>query len=275
MTWKSRIDKDPPPQFFADVVAYLHRAYPEAAVSRDRMEQLKPFLITEWRNGQSAHDAAKATCACDGREIVPSPATSVYLGKRQVRPPQGATRGMVFGLNDLREPANLAKLRVGIAMAQRNAEHEESKVAQADAKLQTARSDGARLRLRSQIDRSAAAAREYRAEERKLREQLAAALEWAGWSLPEESVTPNLPPKTRTPRPMKLPASVPQKAAPTTNGKSAGKKRCKDCSDKEPAKGTAVLPSVSPPSVDATAGMDLEALVNEFAAASLKDRKRA
>lgn len=275
MTWKSRIDRDPPPQFFADVVAYLYRAYPQATVSRARMEQLKPFLIAEWRSGQSAHDAAKATCACDGREIVPSPATSVYLGKRQVRPPQGATRGMVFGLDDLREPANLAKLRVGIAMAQRNAEYEESKVAQADAKLQSARSDGARLRLRSQIDRAAAAAREYRAEERTLREQLASVLGGAGFALPEPWVTPRLPPKARAPRTAKTTAAPSPQATAPTNGKSVGKKRCKDCADKDPAKGTPVLPPADSAGTEVAAGLDLEALVNEFAAATAKDRKRA
>src|SRR5262245_29110515 len=117
MVWKSREDKEPPPQYFADVVAYLHRAYPGALLSRVRMEELKPFLLAEWRSGQTAHDAAKATCACDGREIVPSPATGVLLPKRAVRPPLGATRGSVYGLEELREPSRLAKLRVGVAMA--------------------------------------------------------------------------------------------------------------------------------------------------------------
>ena len=43
MTWKSRIDRDPLPQFFADVVAYLYRAYPQATVSRRAWNELKPF----------------------------------------------------------------------------------------------------------------------------------------------------------------------------------------------------------------------------------------
>jgi hypothetical protein len=276
MTWKSRLDKDPPPQFFADVVAYLHRSYPQAALSRGRMEELKPFLITEWRNGQSAHDAAKATCACDGREIVPSPASSVYLGKKQVRPPQGAMRGSVFGLDELREPTKLAKLRVDIAMAQRKAEYEESKVQQAEAKLLGARSDGAKLRLRSQIDRSAAAARDFRSEERSLRDQLTAALEWAGWSLPEGSVAETVATKVRTSRTQKPIAPPPRKSEPAmSTQKPAGKKRCKECSEQEPVKGTSALPPPDGTTVDASKDLDMEALVNEFAAASLKDRKRA
>ena len=131
-----------------------------------------------------------------------------------------STDRIAYVCNDLREPANLAKLRVGIAMAQRNAEYEESKVAQADAKLQTARSDGARLRLRSQIDRAAAAAREYRAEERALREQLASVLGGTGFALPEPSVTPRLPPKARAPRTAKTTAAPSPQATAPTNGKS-------------------------------------------------------
>ena len=272
MTWKSRLDKDPPPQFFADVVAYLQRSYPQAALSRGRMEELKPFLITEWRNGQSAHDAAKATCACDGREIVPSPASSVYLAKRQVRPPQGATRGSVFGIDELREPSRLAKLRVDIAMAQRKAEYEESKVQQAEAKLLGARSDGAKLRLRSQIDRSAAAVLQLRTEERSLREQLAAALERAGWSLPEEAAVETVAPKVRTRRTPKATAQ-PRKREPAMSTQK--KKPCRQCLEPEPVKATSALPPPSAARVDAAADLDMEALVNEFAAASIKDRKRA
>ena len=124
MTWKSRIDKEPPAQFWADVLAYLYRSYPGALLPRERMEELKPFFVNEWRNGQTAHDAAKATCSCDGREIVPSPATQVLLAKGAVRPPKGAVRGRVFGIDELREPSRLAKVRVSLALAQRKAEHE-------------------------------------------------------------------------------------------------------------------------------------------------------
>lgn len=121
--WKSRADKEPPAAFFAEVVAYLDRSYPRAALDRDVMESLKPFLAREWRSGQSAHDAAKATCACDGLSIVPSPATAIELGRRAVRPPKGATRGSVFGLADVREPAALARARVDVEVARRHAEH--------------------------------------------------------------------------------------------------------------------------------------------------------
>lgn len=121
--WNSRADKEPPAAFFAEVVAYLDRSYPRAALDRDVMETLKPFLAREWRSGQSAHDAAKATCACDGLSIVPSPATAIELGRRAVRPPKGAARGSVFGLEDVREPATLVKARVDVEVARRHAEH--------------------------------------------------------------------------------------------------------------------------------------------------------
>jgi len=274
MTWKSREDKEPPPQFFADVVAYLHRSYPNAMLSRALMQELRPFLIAEWRSGQTAHDAAKATCACDGREIVPSPATSVFIPKKSVRPPQGATRGMVYGLDELREPSRLAKLRVGVAMAQRKAEHEESKFAQAEVKLQTARSDGARLRLRSQMDRLLTAAQQHRAEERQLREKLQAELARVGWSLPENAVTA---PKETKPRRLRTTLSgsvVPTKALPNKALKEHGKKRCRDCADKSTAVAPASLPPPGGGSVKSMAEFDVEALVNEFAAASAQDRRR-
>ena len=131
--WKSRIDKEPSPQFFADVVAYLSRAYPQAQLTRQRMTEMKPFLLAEWRNGQSAQDAAKATCACDGVNIVRSPATYIALEKRSVLPPKGAVRGDVFGVEDLREPRQKAKLLFQVALAAERA-RQESEPRQIDAR---------------------------------------------------------------------------------------------------------------------------------------------
>lgn len=264
MAWKSREHKEPPPQFFADVVAYLHRAYPNASLSRIRLEELKPFLIAEWRQGQNAHDAAKATCACDGREILPSPATGVFLPKHAVRPPPGALRGTVYGLDELREPSRLAKLRVGVALAERKAEYEEGKAAQVEAKRQTARSDGAKLRLQSQLDRAREAALAHRAEEKRLREQLQAALAQAGWTRPERDTPPRTPHRS----PVRKPRAVDPKWASPSPAKPAqgDKKGCRGCAEKQEA-----IPMPAEVLTDEAA----EQLVNQFAAAAVLDKKRA
>lgn len=118
MAWKSREGKLPPTQFFADVLGQLLGAYPEATLDREVMLGLRDFMINEWRNGQNGRDAAAATCSCDGHQVVPSPAASVFLAKHAVLPPAQAKRGTPdsppepFGEEDLREPASLTRLRV-------------------------------------------------------------------------------------------------------------------------------------------------------------------
>lgn len=136
MAWKSREDKAPPPQFFADVIGYLHHAFPGAALSREVLEALAPHLVREWRNGQSARNAAKATCACDGRTITISPAAQVTLGRRAVLPPAQATRGTLFGIDALRERREVGKLRVQAAVELRHAEYEAGKITRLQADQQ-------------------------------------------------------------------------------------------------------------------------------------------
>ncbi len=124
--WESRKDKIPGPQFYADVIAHLVRAYPHAAIDREVILGLRDFFVNEWRKGQSGRDAASATCSCDGKQIVPSPAAALFLAKRSALPPKGARRGTpdspppVFGLEDLREPAFLTRMRRELRDAERS-----------------------------------------------------------------------------------------------------------------------------------------------------------
>lgn len=117
MAWKSREGKLPPAQFYADVLGQLISAYPQATLDREVMLGLRDFFVNEWRNGQNGRDAAAATCSCDGQQVVPSPAASVFLAKRAVLPPKQAKRGTPdsppepFGEAELREPASMARLR--------------------------------------------------------------------------------------------------------------------------------------------------------------------
>ena len=100
---------------------------------------------------------------------------------------------------------------------------------------------------------------------------LAAALERAGWSLSKEAAVQTVATKVRTPRTPKATAQ-PRKREPAMSTQK--KKPCRQCLEPEPVKAASALPPPSAARVDAAADLDMEALVNEFAAASIKDRKR-
>lgn len=140
--WKSREGVDPPPQFFADAIAYLRRAYPGASLGREVILQLRPHLVGQWRIGQSGPKAAAATCSCDGTRITPSPASQVDLPRLVARPPKGASRSDIFGVDDLREVGRLPKLRMQAAVAARQVEHYQAARAELAMKLMAATENG-------------------------------------------------------------------------------------------------------------------------------------
>ena len=109
--WKSRIDKLPPAQYFADLIQHLRNLYPGAIIDEALVRTMREIWIAEWRAGQSAQDTAKATCSCDGKAIVPSAGAGRELGKRLARPPKGAKRGDVIAPESLREVTPLAMAR--------------------------------------------------------------------------------------------------------------------------------------------------------------------
>ena len=118
--------------------AQLAKAYPKARITRGKVEDLCPCLIAEWKNDQSAHGAAKATCSCDGVRIVRSPATQVVVPKRAARPPLRSVRGQALGLEDLRGSVVVERLRRDI---ERRANRQRSALALAEeAKVAMARS---------------------------------------------------------------------------------------------------------------------------------------
>ena len=109
--WKSRADKLPPAQFFADLIAHLRNLYPGASLDEKLARAMRDIWVAEWRAGQSAQDTAKATCSCDGTTIVPSAGAGRDLGKRLARPPKGVKRGDFVAPEDLREATPLAAAR--------------------------------------------------------------------------------------------------------------------------------------------------------------------
>jgi hypothetical protein len=109
--WKSRADKLPPAQFFADLIVHLRNLYPGARLDEKLARAMRDIWVAEWRAGQSAQDTAKATCSCDGTTIVPSAGAGRDLGKRLARPPKGAKRGDFVAPDELREVTPLAAAR--------------------------------------------------------------------------------------------------------------------------------------------------------------------
>lgn len=151
MPWKSRIGKEPPATFYAQAAAYAARAHDGIAVTREVMQTLKPFLAEAWREGNNAKKAVEATCACDGKTIVPSPAVSVRLVKGEVRPPQGAQRGEVFGAAELRESVDLTRLRQQLAAAQAQLEQATDRADRATGREQQARSPESRAKAAQRV----------------------------------------------------------------------------------------------------------------------------
>ncbi len=259
MVWKSREDKAPPPQFFADVIGYLHHAFPRAALTREAMEALAPHLVREWRNGQSARNAAKATCACDGRVVTVSPAAEVQLGRRAVLPPANVARGTLFGIDTLRERREIGKLRVKAAVEARHAEYEAGRLAQLQAEETRLRSAG-RTAKADKLAESMAAIQNFLKGHRVrsaqlLQEAEQLARERGFWIPPaaqdaaeiQAPAARSVKRAARPPAPKSAPGTVPAVKP------GARKKKCDLCTDK------------------AAPDADLSALVDEFVDAAMKD----
>ena len=274
--WKSRADKNPPPTFFAEVVAYLNRAFPLATLDRATMAKLEPYLAAEWRNGQSAAGAAKATCSCDGATITMSPATvdpsgvpRTPLPKRSVLPPKGAKRASVraYGIEEVREPAGLTQARLRAEIAQHQVDFHAEQIAAHEAKLaelgEQPRAQGKKRTLEATLrelrEGQAEALRELNQAQTEL-EQLLAVAPWTSRT-PARAKTP----KQRKPRVAKK-ASAAGTDAECTGCKKRGRKPKKEAPGKAPAQTQPRMPS-APPSDD-----EMESLIRQFGEASKRDQ---
>ena len=269
--WKSRIGVDPPAQFFADVIAYLQKAFPGAELSRETVRALRPYLVSQWRAGQNAPKAAGATCSCDGVTIFPSPASQIDLPKRAALAPKGADRTTIFGVEDLREPGILPRVRVQHAIAQKQHAH----FSQEHARLVSGGKAG--KKAEALLAKASRQVDEWGAKANALRGQVTTLVAAAPWSRglstsAEDSAAQEgeiLKPARRTkrsaidnpkpteklvkPRPAKAAQKGPEEAKPK-------KKPCKDCKPRE-------APEPIPTENQAT----LEALVAEFADSAADD----
>lgn len=274
--WKSRIGVDPPAQFFAEVIAYLNRAYPGATLDRPMLKQLRPYLVGQWRIGQNAPKAAAATCACDGASIVPSPGSQVDLPRRAALAPKGASRADIFGIEDLREAGMLPKARVQAEIAARQVEHYRAEMKRLDSRLAEERAAGkekkSTMRLLAAAQREVAKHADVAAS---LNQHVNALVMSAAYVLPgrvteQRKLPPREPSRrarqqvseSRTVRAAK--SSAPKAKAETKTAPERTKRATPACTTcKDPQKGPETLPSEDQAL--------LENLVREFAQAGIDE----
>ena len=199
---KSREGKQPPANYYAAILGYLIRAYPNAELTPSLLAQLKPAWDQMWHQGRPADVVAKTTCSCDGKEITLSPAFPLHLPRGAVRAPAGAPRGSLVMPWTLREGAGLVRARAQVKRTERMFEKAAaSRSGTADAllaQLDTLRQDQAR-------------------REREVEEITARLAEIKKGLTEVESPAAERP--QRQPRPAKQPA--PKPAAPKKKEKTA------------------------------------------------------
>ena len=261
--WKSRIGVDPPVQFFAEVIAYLNKAFPEARLNRETVRQLRPYLVSQWRLGQNAAKAAAATCSCDGSRIVPSPASQIELPRRAALAPKGATREDVFGLEDLREPGALPRIRVQAEIAQRQYEHYKTELDALQTQTTPEGTGKASKKISGLVERTNREMRKWATKANELRGQVDTLAASAPWTQSEEARAVAPRPRRAAPRKsaarVSAPVEAPAAAAPPSQ--AAKKKPCKDCAPKPASPPESAMPP------DAT----LDDLVREFSESAAQD----
>lgn len=116
---KSREGKQPPANYYAAILGYLIRAYPDAELTPSLLAQLKPAWDQMWLMGRPAEVVAKTTCSCDGKHITLSPVLPYQLPRGAVRAPAGTPRGSVVMPSALRESAGLLRARSQVKRTER------------------------------------------------------------------------------------------------------------------------------------------------------------
>lgn len=262
--WKSRIGVDPPVQFFAEVIAYLNKAFPGARLNRETVRQLRPYLVSQWRLGQNASKAASATCSCDGINIVPSPASQVDLPRRAALAPKGAKREDVFGLEDLREPGALPRIRVQAEIAQRQYEHYKNDFDALQAQAAAEGTGKASKKVAALVERTNQDMLKWAAKANELRAQVDTLAASAPWTQSEGARAVEVRPRKTGARKrsvrVQVPAAAPASAEPQ-RAAALKKKPCKDCASK---------PALPPGNAMTSDGM-LDDLVREFAESAAQD----
>lgn len=232
MVWKTREDKLPPPSYFSLIAAYLQQAYRGAHISRETMLALRPYFIAAWRNGKTAESAAQSTCSCNGKEIVPSPVIGVHIAKGTVRPPKGAQRGEVFGVDALRPPAPIERLQKRLDRIVHAQSQEQAQGARWEQRARTARKESTR---QDALRKQTVAATKYSAlqeEARRIEGEL-------------QRVRSELHRAPRMPAPAEPPSATQATASPApTNPRRAPKSANPPATNPSETQGTAMLSAI-------------------------------
>ena len=115
---KKRENQKLPANFWAKFLDITSRLFPNATFDREQLEDLYSMVLEEWQNGRQLHVIVREVCSCDGRKIFPSEGARQRIQRQRelARAPQDAQPGEVFGLEQLRDPGALARLKLRVAM---------------------------------------------------------------------------------------------------------------------------------------------------------------
>lgn len=235
--WKSRENLSPPPNFWADFVANVNVLFPGATLDKATLDDLHRLVVDEWRNGTQVHLIVRQLCSCDGQTVVPSEGARRRLGRKRgiARAPQGAVAGQVFGVEDLRDPAPLARLIAQQAMI-------EARLRSESGKKQTEKRQRAIEALRTERSEVMAQISERRGQ--------------AYWSRQPEPSAPDLDDSEPAPPVEDEPPAPPKKRKPRAPRKQA---------DTLPPTPPSQPPALPPVSLDPLDDDIAEDMVNEIA----------
>ena len=104
----SRAEREPPPKWWAELLAALRALYPKAALDASSVAPLYDHFRAQWRRGQTVQEAAQTASSCTGRTLQ---VARLPIPVHSVRPPSGAKAGQIFGVEALREPVRVSRLK--------------------------------------------------------------------------------------------------------------------------------------------------------------------
>ncbi len=172
MAWKSRIGKLPPANYYAQIMAYLSQAYPDAAITQQTMEALKPAWDDLWQNGRSAEIVAKTTCSCDGKHITLSPAFGLHIPKGAFRAPTKTERGQLFEPTRMRESAGIERTKRQASVLEAQIGRISTETSRLESRTARAKKPEVRKRLADELKTRMAALEVKKQEAAKIGKQL-------------------------------------------------------------------------------------------------------
>lgn len=207
---KSRENQPLPKDFWANFVATVAQVYPDARLDRASIGDLYQLAEEEWRNGRQLHVIVREVCSCDGKKVYPSEGARQRLSRQPplARAALDVAEGEVFGIDQLRDPAALARLKRRWAMLTAKIARAEEGLPILQARLATAVSRGKVERaqdLSESIRLAEWAVVNMRMEVERLTQLEREALASRRWSQPMSAMQTPTPRRAKPPKPPKPP----------------------------------------------------------------------